>query len=235
MQPMPVRVYATSGSSQETAREPHGRQPGSRRGAGAAIGALVCTFLVAIVATVAALHFTGAIDVTGLFRGGDDTIAQTAPDQTTAEDEREGEGESHDAPSAQTTVEPASPQATQPQEVVQITTSEQDSSAGSGSVGNSGAETEPRSDEQYILADSSTRRYKRSELEQLSDWELLIARNEIYARHGREFNDAELRSYFESRSWYSGTIEPKDFSEDMLNAIEKDNAYLLLQVESSRQ
>ena len=40
----------------------------------------------------------------------------------------------------------------------------------------------------------------------------MIARNEIYARHGRKFNDSELQAYFNSKSWYKGTVNPEDFS-----------------------
>ena len=39
----------------------------------------------------------------------------------------------------------------------------------------------------YLLSDSATRLYTRSELEPLSDYELYVARNEIFARHGRMF------------------------------------------------
>lgn len=52
---------------------------------------------------------------------------------------------------------------------------------------------------------------------------LRIARNEIYARHGRRFQDAGLASYFEGCSWYEGVIEPGDFTEDLLNHIEREN------------
>ena len=41
-----------------------------------------------------------------------------------------------------------------------------------------------------------------SEVSGLSDWQLLIARNEIYARHGLGFKDESLREYFQSKSWY---------------------------------
>lgn len=41
-----------------------------------------------------------------------------------------------------------------------------------------------------------------SEVSGLSDWQLLIARNEIYARHGLGFKDESLRGYFQSKSWY---------------------------------
>lgn len=50
-----------------------------------------------------------------------------------------------------------------------------------------------------------------------------LARNEVYARHGRKFKDKELQEFFNARSWYNGTIEADDFKQDMLNDVEKAN------------
>lgn len=51
--------------------------------------------------------------------------------------------------------------------------------------------------------------------------------NEIYARHGRIFRDAEWSEYFSGKKWYHGTINPDDFSDDMLSEIEKENINFL--------
>ena len=75
----------------------------------------------------------------------------------------------------------------------------------------------------YIIPDSSTRYLSDSDVRGLDDHTLMLARNEIYARHGRKFNDAEIRAYFESKSWYYPTIDPADFTEDMLSDVEKAN------------
>ena len=75
----------------------------------------------------------------------------------------------------------------------------------------------------YIIPDSSTRYLSDSDVRGLDDRSLMLARNEIYARHGRKFNDAEIRAYFESKSWYYPTIDPADFTEDMLSDVEKAN------------
>lgn len=48
----------------------------------------------------------------------------------------------------------------------------------------------------------STRLLEQDELRYLSDWELTLARNEIFARHGRIFQDPLLRAYFSVRTWY---------------------------------
>ncbi|MBO4365368.1 MAG: YARHG domain-containing protein [Eggerthellaceae bacterium] len=86
----------------------------------------------------------------------------------------------------------------------------------------------------YMLPDSATRTYTKAELKKLSDYELFIARNEIFARHGRKFQSAELKRYFESKSWYKGTVEAAAFKESVLNANEQANAALIRQIEESR-
>ncbi len=53
------------------------------------------------------------------------------------------------------------------------------------------------------------------------------AKNEIYARYGRKFNDRELQEYFNNRPWYNGTIEPDKFDESMLSDVEKKNVEYL--------
>lgn len=84
----------------------------------------------------------------------------------------------------------------------------------------------------YILPDSGTRKLKKSDLAGLSKEELRLARNEIYARHGRLFQDPALQDYFDSQSWYSGFIAPEDFVEtDMMSALECRNARFIQKFE----
>lgn len=80
---------------------------------------------------------------------------------------------------------------------------------------------------EYILPESDTRYVEQDEIDQLTKNEVRLAINEIYARHGRIFENSELREYFESKDWYDGTIEPEDFDEDVLNQYEKANVKLL--------
>ncbi|MDY4575532.1 MAG: YARHG domain-containing protein [Intestinibacter sp.] len=85
----------------------------------------------------------------------------------------------------------------------------------------------------YIFADSDSRYLTISDLEKLSDKELRLARNEIYARNGRRFDDQELQNYFNGCSWYRGSIDPDDFDDErMLNKYERANAYLILEYEN---
>ena len=83
----------------------------------------------------------------------------------------------------------------------------------------------------YLLADSDKRYVTAEEVTALSAAERRLARNEIYARHGRMFNDAEVQKYFNSQSWYTGTVQPQDFDNSVLNEYEKANINLLSSLE----
>lgn len=84
---------------------------------------------------------------------------------------------------------------------------------------------------EYVLPDSAKRKLKKSDLKGLSKEELRIARNEIYARHGRMFDDKKLQKYFASQSWYEGTVPASEFSEDVLSSVEKKNVAFIRQFE----
>ena len=57
---------------------------------------------------------------------------------------------------------------------------------------------------------------------------LVLAKNEIYARHGRMFLDREIYEYFLTRMWYEPTYAPEEFDESCLNEYEKANIELLV-------
>ena len=90
----------------------------------------------------------------------------------------------------------------------------------------------------YVLPESATHLYSEAEVSGLSEWDLSIARNEIYARHGRGFADQELAAYFASQSWYRQQYTPEQFdalSPSPLNDVERANAALLLKVEKDKK
>jgi len=72
----------------------------------------------------------------------------------------------------------------------------------------------------YIISDSNTRVISKSELTSLTPWQLKVARNEIYARHGREFVHKDLQCYFATKSWYKIN---SSFSESDLSTTENKN------------
>lgn len=87
-------------------------------------------------------------------------------------------------------------------------------------------------DVQYILPESSSRYLSMEDLEGLTKEECRIARNEIYARYGRKFDDEGLQSYFNEKEWYTGSVEASDFSDDYLNDFEKVNRDLIVEYET---
>lgn len=91
-------------------------------------------------------------------------------------------------------------------------------------------------DEDYILPDSDKKYLSSSDLEGLTKAELKIARNEIYARHGRMFDDAALREHFESKSWYKPKYKPKEFDakgDSVFNEYEIANRDLIQKAEKN--
>lgn len=87
----------------------------------------------------------------------------------------------------------------------------------------------------YILPNSDKVYYSRSDFAGLSDWELYVARNEIYARYGREFKNDDLARYFARKSWYVPRYTPEEFDSMVspLNSYEKNNVDELLSYEKS--
>lgn len=107
------------------------------------------------------------------------------------------------------------------------------SKSSSGSAANSTSSTSAASS--YILPSSDAQYYSEAELATLSDFELYIARNEIYARHGREFNNQDLQDYFSNKDWYTPRYSPESFDSIVtLNAYEKKNAETILAIEKRR-
>lgn len=104
-----------------------------------------------------------------------------------------------------------------------------------------GEETEPLQNtgaDEFLLPDSAVRLYTDEELLELSAEELRLARNELYARHGRIFQTEDLNGYFSSKTWY----EPRYTAEQMnamgdafLNEFERANRDRIVQAESANK
>lgn len=87
---------------------------------------------------------------------------------------------------------------------------------------------------EYVLPTSDSEYLTRDDLVGFTAEECRLARNEIYARHGRMFLDEELQNYFNSFDWYHPTIEPDDFQESMLNQYEIANRDLIVAYETEQ-
>lgn len=74
----------------------------------------------------------------------------------------------------------------------------------------------------------------KDDLKGLTSEECKIARNEIYARHGRKFKDQDIQTYFDTLDWYKGTISPEDFTEINLSDIEIANKDLIVSYEEEK-
>lgn len=97
--------------------------------------------------------------------------------------------------------------------------------------------TEGYFSDDYILPYSDSEYLTEDDLDGLTPDEIRLACNELYARHGRKFKDADYQAYFNSKSWYHGTVEPDDFDDtavfnkyelanrDFIIAYEKEKGY----------
>jgi len=86
----------------------------------------------------------------------------------------------------------------------------------------------------YILPDSNSRLLSEAELEGLGERELMLARNEIFARHGFIFTTQWIQGYFLTQGWYRGTVPANQFDSSVFNNYERANIDLILRVEAER-
>ena len=96
-------------------------------------------------------------------------------------------------------------------------------------------ELEEESEEEndsFIFPNSSDEYLSASDVKHLSKRDLSLARNEIYARHGRLFTSEKLQNYFDSMDWYDGRYE--EVTDDELSQVEKDNIKLIQKYESKK-
>ncbi|MCR5591756.1 MAG: YARHG domain-containing protein [Lachnospiraceae bacterium] len=100
-----------------------------------------------------------------------------------------------------------------------------------GDTDDGSGELDNTDDMPYVLPDSDSRYIDESELDNLTEWGCKVARNEIYARYGRKFKDKDLQNYFDSKAWYSPSVDAKDFDESILNKWEKANVLTITQYE----
>ncbi len=76
-----------------------------------------------------------------------------------------------------------------------------------------GDDTEDMSstDSEYIFPNSDSEYLTKDDIAGMSKSEINLAKNELYARHGRKFKSKELQEYFDSKSWYYGIYSPKQW------------------------
>jgi hypothetical protein len=88
----------------------------------------------------------------------------------------------------------------------------------------------------YVFYDSDSRYLKKSELSSLSEEEVLIALNEIYARRGYKFTtNAFLIDHFNKCSWYHGKYKNQNQVARGFNKYEKENVKMLVAYEKKHK
>ena len=91
------------------------------------------------------------------------------------------------------------------------------------------------SDDSYIFSNSSSSYLSNSDVSALSDNNLTIALNEIYARRCRIFKDPALSSYFNSKSWYTPKYTQAEFDKNVtFNDYEQKNLQLMINEQKKR-
>ncbi|MGN0132340.1 MAG: YARHG domain-containing protein [Lachnospiraceae bacterium] len=83
--------------------------------------------------------------------------------------------------------------------------------------------------EEYVMPMSEYYPLREDMLLNFNDNQLMLARNEIYARHGYHFKNEFLTRYFDRYSWYVDRGD--DFDEGELSQVEKDNIKVIKEME----
>lgn len=100
----------------------------------------------------------------------------------------------------------------------------------------SSSNTNTNSNGGFIFPNSDSSYLSNAQVSALSDNDLQLAINEIYARRGRIFKDASLNAYFNSQSWYEGKYTAEEFEKNVkFNTYEQKNLQLLINERRSRK
>lgn len=83
----------------------------------------------------------------------------------------------------------------------------------------------------YFIEHSDSEYFSREDLEGFDEQMCNYARNGVYARSGRKFQDQTLQNYFYQFSWYDPAVEPSQFTDSMLNDYQIKNIALVLAYE----
>lgn len=120
------------------------------------------------------------------------------------------------------------------------TQAQQSSNSQNNSSGNansqSSSNTNTNNNGGFIFPNSDSSYLSNAQVSALSDDDLQLAINEIYARRGRIFKDASLNAYYNSQSWYEGKYTPEEFEKNVkFNTYEQKNLQLLINERRSRK
>ena len=103
-----------------------------------------------------------------------------------------------------------------------------------GSVSTTEETTKNTTGQDYILSNSNSAYLTEKDLEGLTQEQLRLARNELYARYGYIFEDEGLKNYFDQKSWYQGTVAKENFNESVFNEYETANKDFIVNYETQK-
>lgn len=91
----------------------------------------------------------------------------------------------------------------------------------------------PTDPPEYYLWPTDTQYITYNDLYTYSRYEIMLMRNELYARYGCSFRDEEIRNYFLEQSWYTPNpnLMAVDFSIELFTDIERANLDTILNYE----
>ena len=78
-----------------------------------------------------------------------------------------------------------------------------------------------------VFPQSSDRLLSEGDVGVLTDYELRIAINEIYARNHYQFQNADMREYFSKKDWYTGLYPNQEDVRAKFNSTEEANVKLM--------
>lgn len=90
--------------------------------------------------------------------------------------------------------------------------------------------------EEYIIPQAQYRYLEESDLSALTLKGISYAKNELYAKYGRQFESQELTEYMATKSWYVPRYEPRTYDsyiEGLMNEYERKNVELLYNREAA--
>lgn len=215
-------------------KNPRGFQPAPKRN-----GGRIAAIIIAIIALIAIIAFAVVSCNGQATSGSDETSSQATSESATAT--------SDSASSASTTSSTSSASAS----ATSTSAASASASAASASAASEAAaqtvdptqrqnaQPEPEPvyyNDYYVLPDSSYYYYSYNELNGMSTYDLYIARNEIFARHGRMFNRSDLQDYFNSQAWYEPLYTPAQWDSmgNQLTDAEIQNVKVMQQVEKDK-
>lgn len=85
-------------------------------------------------------------------------------------------------------------------------------------------------EEEFVLPESNSRILEADELSEMTQAELRIARNEIYARYGWWFESEDLADHFAGKAWYTAGSYTDDIA---LSDVERANIDLITELEET--